>query len=1080
MKDNSRNNDSKSEDKGQGQPRFSWPDLRKAIEFYEREGLCCLPAGWGRKNPSLETWEEFETRLPTLEEKADWFHEGKPTNIGVVCGGISRGLVLLCFNDRDGAREFFGEERWRKLPQATFITKSVRGYHVWLRSDVPIKSQQVGKGKNKTWLEIRADGSFTMAPPSLHPDGMLYQAVGVDHIYKPDDLAGFITRRLVELGLREPLHPKEVTGRRKIHPPCLEIISQGVGEEQRDAAALALAKHYLIQFATPEEVLWLLQKWDTKNKPPLNDTFFLEARIRIAESYQGYFCSLVKNKPTISTFCVGDEKCDWPKPKREEEPLTQERPERSKEFDELAIEQLLKNCAFIQHCRDDAATLSEPEWFSECDIFSFLGESGRKKAHELSAPYPKYTEEETNKKLEYAKEAKNKDIGPHTCVHISKDLGFKCPADCRAKQWKLKSPVVLASRLAMTAGLPIIYVTNRFLREKTADTLTAVEQANKPPRIFERSGGIVRVAHDEFGAPYIENLTESACRGFLERAAAYLRSTNKGEVFPLPAPPLDIVRDFMSLPNRSLPALLNVTEIPVLRSDGSIAATPGYDGGSRLFYEPAAGLTIPAVPDNPGQEELAAAAVLIQEPILDFPFDSEASKTNALSVLITPVCRPMIAGLVPLCVLDKPQPGTGAGLLSDVIAVIATGRPAIMMAPPRTDEECEKRLASILLHGQAVVTIDNIEGYLYFSSLAMLLTATTFQTRILGQTKEVRLPNRCTYIVTGNNVRLGGDMPRRCYLSRMDAREARPWMRDPKSFKYQHLIQWVRENRGRLLAAILTLARAWITAGKPVPEGLPPLGGFEDWTNTIGGILTHAGFTGFLGNLEFMYQQADVETPQWEGFLTAWQEILGKDAVTTDQVVKATNEYEDFAGALPDTVDRDPKKINRSLGSALSKRNGARYPNGLMVTKNEKTVHHAVAWRVLNYREESEKGGVSTEKRGVSTPKLSSYELGTKGELGELASQARALCPKTPDKKEDKEIYKNGLDHNSPNSPQAQKRGVSTEKPQKDPDLWSAMPDYPKEPCHACGGTDFWPDFANKRFVCGRCHPQPEEIDMGV
>ncbi|GAI86265.1 unnamed protein product, partial [marine sediment metagenome] len=113
-------------------------------------------------------------------------------------------------------------------------------------------------------------------------------------------------------------------------------------------------------------------------------------------------------------------------------------------------------------------------------------------------------------------------------------------------------------------------------------------------------------------------------------------------------------------------------------------------------------------------------------------------------------------------------------------------------------------------------------------------------------------------------------------------------------------------------------------------------------------------------------------------------------------------------------------------------------------------------------------------------PKLSSYELGTKGELGELASQARTLCPKTPDKKEDKEIYKNGLDHNSPNSPQAQKRGVSTEKPQKDLDFWSAMPDYPKEPCHACGGTDFWPDFANKRFVCGRCHPQPEEIDMGV
>ena len=103
-----------------------------------------------------------------------------------------------------------------------------------------------------------------MAPPSLHPDGVLYQAVGVNRIHKPDDLAGFIVRRLVELGLREPLQPKEFTGRRKKHPPCLESISRGVDEQIRDAAALALARHYLIQAYEPAEVLWLLQEWDKK------------------------------------------------------------------------------------------------------------------------------------------------------------------------------------------------------------------------------------------------------------------------------------------------------------------------------------------------------------------------------------------------------------------------------------------------------------------------------------------------------------------------------------------------------------------------------------------------------------------------------------------------------------------------------------------------------------------------------------------------------------------------------------------------------------------------------------------------
>jgi hypothetical protein len=205
MKDSSKSNHTAGKSKGQARSEFDWPTLREAIAFYESQRLCYLPADWGVKDPSVDgapiKWKQYQSRLPTIAEKVDWFHEGKPTNIGVVCGGVSGGLVILAFNDPDGAREFFGEEQWQKLPQGTFITKSVRGHHVWLRSDSPIKSQKVGRGKNESWLEIRSDGNFTVAPPSLHPSGVLYQAVGVERIYKSKDLAGFIEKRLAELGL---------------------------------------------------------------------------------------------------------------------------------------------------------------------------------------------------------------------------------------------------------------------------------------------------------------------------------------------------------------------------------------------------------------------------------------------------------------------------------------------------------------------------------------------------------------------------------------------------------------------------------------------------------------------------------------------------------------------------------------------------------------------------------------------------------------------------------------------------------------------------------------------------------------
>jgi len=309
----------------------------------------------------------------------------------------------------------------------------------------------------------------------------------------------------------------------------------------------------------------------------------------------------------------------------------------------------------------------------------------------------------------------------------------------------------------------------------------------------------------------------------------------------------------------------------------------------------------------------------------------------------------------------------------------------------------------------------------------------------------------------------------------MDAREARPWLRDPKSFKYQHLIQWVKEHRGELLAAILAMARAWIQAGKPIPSGLPLLGGFEQWTNIVGSILAYAGVRGFLGNLGFMYSQSDVETADWENFLAAWKEQFDKNEVTVAEVIKAVNEYEDFAGALPDMVDRDPKKINRSLARALSKRAGVRYPNDLMVVKSDKVVHHAVSWQVINYRQGSKKGELENPKNG---------DLATKGELGELEIPLRSYTPKREEK-----IYEYGVKPNSPNSLYAQKGGVSSGRREKsvssvpnipDKDLWDGMPDYPNKPCSTCGGSDFWPDFKGKRFVCSRCHPQPPEIDMEV
>src|SRR5262245_18648438 len=63
-----------------------------------------------------------------------------------------------------------------------------------------------------------------------------------------------------------------------------------------------------------------------------------------------------------------------------------------------------------KHCRDDAPTLPEPEWWAMVSNLARL-EGGNEAVHTLSAPYPRYSARETEQKIQHVLEAP----GPHTC-----------------------------------------------------------------------------------------------------------------------------------------------------------------------------------------------------------------------------------------------------------------------------------------------------------------------------------------------------------------------------------------------------------------------------------------------------------------------------------------------------------------------------------------------------------------------------------------------------------------------------------------------------------------------------------------
>ena len=492
--------------------------------------------------------------------------------------------------------------------------------------------------------------------------------------------------------------------------------------------------------------------------------------------------------------------------------------------------------------------------------------------------------------------------------------------------------------------LPEINISSTHLRNLVNESLEALIAANDPPILFVRAGQVVRLIRDEHNIPKIDSMNEYSLRGRMERVANYVRTTLKDNIIPTD-PPMSIVRDLITLGEWAFPPLSGITETPAIRPDGSILETPGYDPLTELYYAPLPSLRLPPIPEEPTEQHITQSLDLLKEIICNFPFDDEASHANTLAAIMTPVLRNLIPGLVPMVLFDKPQAGTGASLLADVITAIATGRTGSMINPPKDDDEFRKMITSLMMVGTNIITIDNIEKKLFSVSLSKALTDTTWKDRILGKSETPSFPNRTIWIGTGNNIRLGGDLPRRCYRVRLNAKEARPWQRT--GFKHPHLIQWVLEERGRIIAAILTMAQAWIQEGKPLSNSIPVLGGYETWVETISSILTLAGEDKFLSTMEEVYEDSDEDTPQWENFISIWHDTLKEEFYTVPELTTRIHGNPELTSTLPlDLVDDlEEKGFTRKLGKALSKRAGVQFNNDLVIQKG-RVEHKALTWAI--------------------------------------------------------------------------------------------------------------------------------------
>jgi phage/plasmid-associated DNA primase len=100
-----------------------------------------------------------------------------------------------------------------------------------------------------------------------------------------------------------------------------------------------------------------------------------------------------------------------------------------------AVDKVIEKCAWLQHCRDTAATLTEPEWYAFITILCRC-ENGTEIIHNWSKNYPGYSLEETNRKISHALNSSK----PTTCEYIHNDLQCRVCESCSSFGC-IKSPI---------------------------------------------------------------------------------------------------------------------------------------------------------------------------------------------------------------------------------------------------------------------------------------------------------------------------------------------------------------------------------------------------------------------------------------------------------------------------------------------------------------------------------------------------------------------------------------------------------------------------------------------------------------
>jgi hypothetical protein len=379
--------------------------------------------------------------------------------------------------------------------------------------------------------------------------------------------------------------------------------------------------------------------------------------------------------------------------------------------------------------------------------------------------------------------------------------------------------------------------------------------------------------------------------------------------------------------------LQGIADFPIVRPDGVIVSAEGYDPYTGVYVAPSCAAEVPT--GSPAE----LANWVLDELAGDFPFASPAHRSSWFAALLTPLARHAFEGPAPLILIDKNVRGSGGSLLADLIGIVCSGRALPRMAQETNEYQEKNRLLGLAVAGDPIALIDNVNQPLGTAALDAALTGTAIKGRWLGGNTSVTATWKCLLLATGNNIQLVGDTARRALHVRLESPEEAPENRS--GFRHANLKAWARDNRSRLLGALLAILSGYLRSQTKPPK---PWGSFEGWSDVVRGAVVWCGLPDpYEGRSELVAVDSDAETGR--ALIQGLEELKATSeskAVTVRDILDNVMRPHSLSAALSAI---DEKHDSKRLGHGIRKFKG-RVINGKLLVHCKHAGQNVAGWYV--------------------------------------------------------------------------------------------------------------------------------------